>query len=105
MGSDTDPAEQPATALGYSTGRWDGEVLVVSTSRINWPYFDHQGRIPQSDSVEMTERFTVSDDGNQLIYDLTVNDPATFTEPVSGRWLMNWRPDLTVEPYECIAEG
>ena len=50
------------------------------------------------------ERFTVSDDGNRLAYELTVTDPATFTEPVSGRWTLGWRPDMNVEPYECIAE-
>jgi hypothetical protein len=103
MDSEADAAEQPATALGYSLGHWDGDDLVVRTSRVDWPYFDHLGSIPQSDAVEMTERFTVSDDGNQLVYELTVSDPATFTQPVSGRWVMNWRPDLAVEPYECIA--
>ncbi len=104
MDSETDAAEQPAAALGYSVGHWEGSTLVVRTTRVNWPYFDHLGRVPQSDAVEMTERLTVGDGGNQLVYDLTVTDPATFTEPVSGRWTMVWRPDLEVEPFACVAE-
>ncbi len=105
MDSEAAAAEQPTTALGYSLGHWEGDSLVVRTTRVDWPYFDHRGSIPQSDAVEMTERFTVSDDGNRLVYDLTISDPATFTQPVSGRWVMSWRPDLIVEPYECVAEG
>ncbi|MGI9259546.1 MAG: DUF6152 family protein [Gammaproteobacteria bacterium] len=103
MSAETEVADQGATPLGFSEGHWEGDSLVVRTTDVNWPYFDHLGSIPQSDAVEMTERFTVSDDGNQLVYDLMVIDPATFSQPVSGRWVMNWRPDLVVEPYECIA--
>ncbi len=102
MDADADAGDQAPTPLGYSIGHWDGDSLIVRTTKVNWPYFDHLGSIPQSDSAEMTERFTVSDDGNQLVYDLIVNDPDTFVQPVSGRWVMNWRPDLVVEPYECI---
>lgn len=105
MNSEANTAEQPATALGYSVGHWEATTLVVRTTRVKWPFFDHLGRIPQSDAVEMTERFTVSDDGNRLVYELTVSDPATFTQPVSGRWVLGWRPDLVVEPYECVVEG
>ncbi len=105
MDAEANAAEQPATALGYSVGQWEGSTLVVRTTRVDWPYFDHLGSILQSDAVEMIERFTASDDGDRLAYDLTVSDPATFTQPVSGRWVLVWRPDLIVEPYECVAEG
>jgi hypothetical protein len=49
----------------------------------------------------MTERFSVSDDGSQLEYELTVVDPATFTEPVvlDKQWI--WRPGEQVRPYDC----
>ena len=104
MDSEADTEEQPTTSLGYSVGRWEGSTLVVRTTRIDWPYFDHRGVIPQSDALETTERFTVSDDGNRLAYELTVSDPATFTRPVIGRWVLGWRPDMAVEPYECVAE-
>ncbi len=105
MDPEADAAEQPATALGYSVGHREGSTLVVRTTRVNWPYFDHFGMVSQSDAVEMTERLTVSDDGDRLVYDLTVSDPATFTQPVSGRWVLAWRPDLVVEPYECVVAG
>ena len=70
--------DQPATPLGYSVGRWDGDTLVVSTTRVNWPYFDNIGT-PQSEAVSYVERFTPSEGGNRLDYQLIITDPAAFT--------------------------
>ena len=95
------PADQPSTDLGYSTGRWEGNSLVVRTTNVSWPFFDSVG-IPLSDAVEIVERLTPSDDGSQLNLMMTVTDSATFTEPVdvSKTWLAI--PGIQVEPYECI---
>jgi hypothetical protein len=76
------PEAQPATRLGYSVGRWEGRTLVVETTRINYPYFDYRGT-PQSPSVRIMERFTLSEDQSRLDYQLTVTDPLTFTEPAT----------------------
>ena len=79
MESAADPAKQPPGPLGYSVGRWDGDTLIVTTSRVNWPYFDTMGT-PQSDAVTYEERFWLSEDPGRLDYRLTIEDPATFTE-------------------------
>ena len=94
------PADQPLSNLGYSTGRWDGDTLVVRTTNVSWPFFDSVG-IPLSEAVEIVERFIPSDDGSRLDLVMTVTDPATFTEPVDvGKtWLA--LPGIQVEPYEC----
>jgi hypothetical protein len=86
--------------LGFSTGRFDGATLVVTTTRINWPFFSQLG-IRQTPSVEIVERFTPSADGARLDYEMTVTDPATFTRPVvlTQHWL--WLPGVTLLPYEC----
>ena len=91
-----------------ATGRWEGDTLVVRTTRVNWPYFDMnpfplQG-VPQSEAVEFVERFTLNENETELVYDLAVSDPATFTEPISASGLITWqwRPGLEVEPYECV---
>lgn len=96
--------ERGASPLGYSYGRLEDDALVVQTSDVNWPYFDHMGIIPQSGAVEIIERFSLGGDGNTLEYELTVSDPATFLTPVTGRWTLFWRPDLLVEPFECVAQ-
>ena len=75
-------------------------MLVVTTSRIDWPYFSQLG-IPQSPAVEIVERFTPTADGSRLDYEMTVTDPATFTRPVvlATHWL--WLPGVERLPYEC----
>ncbi|MGI9259378.1 MAG: DUF6152 family protein [Gammaproteobacteria bacterium] len=104
MDANEDVESQPYSRLGYSVGRWDERALVVTTTAINWPYFDPGGRLPLSEAAEVNERFTLSDDETKLTYDIEVTDPGTFTEPVSTRLEFSWRPDLIVEPYECTLD-
>jgi len=104
MQSDDAQTTASPSALGYSVGRWEGDALVIETSRVNYPRFNYTGSIPQSEAVAIVERFEVDEDNDELVYDMTVTDPATFTEPVSRRWVLVWRPDLVVERYECTLE-
>ena len=87
--------------LGYSTGSWEGDSLVIHTTNIDWPYFDHIGTVRQSRMVNTLEKFTVSEDTNYMTYSITVNDPETFTRPVTAVIPMIWRPDMAINPYEC----
>lgn len=100
MDPEAAPEDQPTSKLGYSTGRWEGDTLVVRTMRSNWPHFDMVG-IPQTENSEMLERFTPSEDGSRLGYTLTVTDPATFTAPVTVGKFWVWYPEMTVEPFDC----
>jgi hypothetical protein len=86
--------------LGFSVGRWDGAALVVTTTRISWPFFSQLG-IRQSPAVAIVERFTPTDDGSRLDYAMTVTDPATFTRPVVLRQHWLWLPSVTLLPYQC----
>jgi hypothetical protein len=47
---------EAATPLGHSTGRWDGESLVVTTTGISWPYFQLYGLEGVPQSAETTLR-------------------------------------------------
>jgi hypothetical protein len=93
------PAGEPTSRLGYSVGRWDGKELVVTTTRVSWPFFDNIGS-PQTTAVEIAERFRVSDDQTKLTFHVTVTDPATFTAPavVEGYWLALGD---TIARYDC----
>jgi hypothetical protein len=95
----TPPAGTTPSRLGYSVGRWDGKDLVVTTTHINWPYFDNIGS-PQSTSVEIEERFALNDDQTELVFRTTVTDSATFTAPavIEGRWLALGD---TIARYDC----
>lgn len=103
MDPNIDLAAQAASAQGFSVGRWeDNNTLVVNTTKVDWPFFDNMAQIPQSESVTMHERFELNDDGTQMQYELTVTDSSTFSESVTGTWLMNWHPDMEMQEYDCI---
>ena len=83
-----EPATQPASRLGYSAGRWEDErTLVVSTTSINFPWYNTTG-VPQSEDVTVHERFTLSDDELRLYYEQVVDGSATFTASarLTGEW-------------------
>lgn len=98
-------AERPATApyslLGYSTGRWEGETLVVETDRIDAPYFYGDGT-PQTRAIELVERFTLNEAEDRLNYSLTITDPETFTETQHFTKYWAWRPEVRREAYNCV---
>jgi hypothetical protein len=92
-------AEGPVepSSMGHSVGRWENDTLVVTTTRIGWPYFNQLG-VPQSDAVELVEYFEPS--ATRLDYRLVVTDPQTFREPVTLSKYWTWHEDEAVEVYE-----
>ncbi len=98
-----EPAGRLPRPLGYSAGRWEGGTLVVTTTGIDWPYFQLYGfeGASQSTETEIIERFTLGDDERSLAYDITANDPVNFTEPVTVRSYQTyeWRPGGRLMPY------
>ena len=84
MSADELPEPGSATPLGYSVGRWEDGTLVVQTAGIDYPYLETRNGTPQSPDIELTERFSLSEDETQLHYEITATDPETFTRPVTG---------------------
>ncbi len=80
LGGQADSAQQAPSPSGYSVGHWEGNTLIVETTRIDYPYFDNIGT-PISDTLRIVERFTLSDDQSRLDFHMTAVDPAMFTEP------------------------
>jgi len=103
MNDTRDVATVPRSPLGYSVGRWDGETLIVSTNRIDWPHFGRVG-IPQSESIEIQERFTVIDAADRLNYELAMADPEVFAGTVTWEAHYEWRPGESVGVYACTLD-
>ena len=66
---------------GDSTGRWDGDTLVVETVNYN-PNQSFRGA---SDDLKVTERFTRVAK-NRMLYQFTVEDPKTWVAPWGGEY-------------------
>jgi hypothetical protein len=69
--------------MGHSTGKWEGDTLVVDTVGINdRTWLDSYG-LEHSDKLHLTERFQKT--GPDLIkYTVTYDDPVFFTKPWSA---------------------
>jgi len=102
MADAENPEDQPLSHLGYSVGRWEGNTLIVETSRINWPNLDPLGT-PQSEAMHAVERFALSEDQSRLDYHLTMTDPVAFTEPATYEiyWLALGEAVLA---YDCVPD-
>lgn len=81
------PPGEASTILGYSVGRWEDGDLVVTTTLVDWPYFD-TGGTPQSKDVWFVERFSVSDEQSHLDVEVEVHDPVYLTAP--GTLKVTW---------------
>jgi len=65
---------------GYSTGKWDGDTLVVQTAGFKPDgWLDINGS-PLTEAAKMTERFRRVDYGHLEIA-ITVDDPKAYTKP------------------------
>jgi len=81
--------------LGDSRGRWDGDTLVVETTN-----FTSRTNVRGSgEGLRLVERFTRSG-ASTLLYEFTVDDPASFTKPWSAVLPMTKTGDRLYE-YAC----
>jgi hypothetical protein len=91
---------------GYSSGRWEGDVLVVETSNLVEQL--DQRTTPHSDQATIVERYRIEGTDAQgrriLVAQMTMTDPKFYTEPVvlTRRWTQVANGHLL--PYECNEE-
>ena len=88
------------TYYGTSVGKWEGDTLVVDTVGFNEKFWFTNGGLPHTEALHLTERFT-RPDLNTLRYQVTVDDPQTYTRPWTGGWTIQWVPDEEIQEYFC----
>ena len=81
--------------LGDSRGHWDGNTLVVETTNFS----DKTNVRGSGDRLRLVERFTRAD-ANTLLYEFTVDDPASFVKPWTAILPMSKTDDQIYE-YAC----
>lgn len=89
-----------STWFGDSVGRWDGDTLVIDTVNFNGKTrLDTIGH-PHSDQLHLVQRFSRPDLGH-IAYEITVDDPKTFTKSFSNTRTFTLRPDWEIMEYSC----
>jgi hypothetical protein len=96
------PTPSQPSYLGYSTGRWEGDTLVVETNGLNSDgWLDMHGH-PQTESTHITERFRRVDFGH-IDLELIIDDPTAYTKTWGAKTHLIYVPDI--ELIESICEN
>ncbi|HVJ30884.1 MAG TPA: hypothetical protein VNA66_11300 [Gammaproteobacteria bacterium] len=86
--------------MGYSTGHWDGDQLVVETTGVtDQSWLDGMGH-PHTDRMHITERFRRRDVGH-LEIQVTIDDPGSYTSPFTYTVKATLVPEDDLLEYFC----
>ena len=91
-------ADIEPTYYGDPVGTWEGDTLVIDTTRFKrWSLDDNYYANPKeyrmhSDAFHTIERLTRVDAGT-IKYDFTVDDPKIFTAPWTEHWEFKQHPE------------
>ena len=99
--TDERPDELAEPHLGYSVGRWEDDVLVVTTTDVSYPYMNDAGT-PLSDNAQIIGRFVMSEDETKLDWIAEVIDPLYLSEPLKLPTMhFAWQPEVFIRKFEC----
>jgi hypothetical protein len=94
------PPGTPRSTLGYSTGRFDGEALVITTTSFTAGALEPRRAVVHTQDLKLTERIEVNPSTRELEITWTIDDPVIFKEPHTQKETFvrteRWR-----EPYNC----
>ncbi|MGH9238494.1 MAG: hypothetical protein ACRD3G_10695 [Vicinamibacterales bacterium] len=80
---------------GDARGRWQGDTLVVDTTNFS-EKSNYRG---SRETLHLVERFRRDRDG--LHYEVTVNDPQTWTKPWTAALTLDQQPEDSLFEYAC----
>ena len=86
------------TWQGFSTGKWEGDMLTVTTDHLKEGWIRRNG-IPRSEKATVTEHIIRHD--NYLTVAVIINDPVYLTEPFIRTTDFALDPDQQIAPYPC----
>jgi hypothetical protein len=88
--------------LGDSRGHWEGDTLVVETTNLTdrTGIGVNGGGQRHSTAIKVTERFTRVD-ADTIRYQMTVNDPETWTAPWTMEYPLEREDDYGMFEYAC----
>jgi hypothetical protein len=90
---------------GHSSGRWEGDTLVVETTHL---VEQVDQRYAHSDQARIVERYHLTTGArgeDVLVAEMTMTDPVFYTQPVTAEKRWARVPNGHLLPYECAEEG
>jgi hypothetical protein len=81
MDGRTASADTPATPMGFSVGKWEGNALVIETTHLTPGWLDGSG-LPMSERARVVERYEPSADRLSMTRTMTIYDAKYYTAPL-----------------------
>jgi hypothetical protein len=95
------PRDPQPMWIGYSVGRWEGDVLVVETMGFNdKTWLDGIGH-PHTEALRVTERLRRRDFGH-LDVQITIDDSKTYMKPWTATIPVELATNTDVMEYVCV---
>ena len=95
------PKDPQPSWNGYSSGRWQGETLVVETNGFRDGLWADYNGSPLTGAAKITERFRRLNYGT-LEIEVTVDDPKAYTKPWTVRLKQSIVLDTDLLEYVCL---
>lgn len=94
------PADPQPSFNGYSTGKWEGDTLVVRTTGFRDGIWLDANGSPLTEAGKITERIRRPNFGT-LEIEITVDDPKAYTNPWTVKLTQLLKPDTDLLDYYC----
>jgi hypothetical protein len=92
------PDEVTGTFLGLAVGKWEGDTLVTQSTGYNTRFWMSNGGLPHTEAMRITERYS-RPSHDALNYEVTIDDPLTYTRPWKASWTLKWVPGDIEEQF------
>jgi hypothetical protein len=69
------------SAMGFSSGRWDNDTLVVTTTDLSGTSLLDSRGLPHGEKLKLTEHLHLKKNGRTLEDRLTIDDPEFYVRP------------------------
>ncbi len=76
------PADLLPSAMGFSVGRWEDNVLVIETTHLMPLWLDGSGLPMSGEDTRIVETWTVTNNGLTIDREMTIHDSRYYTEPL-----------------------
>ena len=99
------PEPDERFATGHSTGRWEGDTLLVDTTNFADHRSPYQIGVPSGGQKHVLERYRLNEDGTHIELEFTLDDPEFLTQPLVHSRELIYSPHLEMLHGDCDLES
>lgn len=95
------PPSEQRLATGHSTGRWEGDTLIVDTTNFTDHRSPYQIGVPSGAQKHVVETYRLNDDGTGIDLTFMLEDPEYLAEPMNHARELVYSPHLEMFLTGC----